>query len=248
MDKIRLAKRVAEVAVQIEPLKKETRNNDAGFNFVSIDDYYSKVANFVMAEGLYWKLTEAHCQALNTGDILTTYKASVFDFVNFLADEDYCNITILHPAQGAQTAGSSQSYAEKIFMRQAFKIVTGEPDADYFARKKGPVQAVADKAAQKATAQRAEAKPRDPEPKQEPAKTEETVAEKSYIPASKMDDAALEALGYDIMDEFSAAGKAEDLKIIMMRRAEDLAVLKERMPNINSQVVDAYKTAQEKFK
>ena len=45
-------------------------------------------------------------------------------------------MSILHPLQGAQTTGSAASYAEKIFLRTLFKIVTGEPDADYFARPK----------------------------------------------------------------------------------------------------------------
>ena len=36
----------------------------------------------------------------------------------------------MHPIQGAQTAGSALSYADKLFMRSAFKVVTGESDAD----------------------------------------------------------------------------------------------------------------------
>jgi len=49
--------------------------------------------------------------------------------------KEYDRITIYHPAQGPQTAGSARSYADKLFMRTAFKIATGEveyrePDAD----------------------------------------------------------------------------------------------------------------------
>jgi hypothetical protein len=42
----------------------------------------------------------------------------------------YDRISIFHPLQGAQTSGSAASYAEKLFMRKAFKVVTGEKDAD----------------------------------------------------------------------------------------------------------------------
>jgi hypothetical protein len=43
---------------------------------------------------------------------------------------NFFSCTIYHPFTGAQTSGSSMSYAEKLFMRSVFKIQTGEGDAD----------------------------------------------------------------------------------------------------------------------
>jgi hypothetical protein len=44
--------------------------------------------------------------------------------------EAFSVISILHPIQGAQTIGSAMSYVDKVFMRQAFAVATGEKDID----------------------------------------------------------------------------------------------------------------------
>lgn len=264
-DKTKLAKSIVALALEIEPLKKESRNGDAGFNFVSIDEYYAKVARLAMQRGIYWTLSELHSEP--HGEYVNTlYNIELYDVEHNLADESFCTLSVQHPFQGAQTSGSSLSYAEKAFMRTAFKIVTGEPDGDHFAKPKGanpgplgkaaaPIKKLDDKQSFPAAKEAAK--------KLEPANDNETVApsvtretppwedepqaakepakEAPRLPASKMDPDSLVNLCADLQDRIEAADSEIALKAISMKWADDLAYIKQAMPNENSILMDAYK-------
>lgn len=148
-----IAKKIAAIAGSIPPLKKETNNRDAGFNFVSIDDYYAHVAGKVREGGLIWTIDEDGIELITDGvDEPLVQFGYVFTIYDVDADLDIDGVlpsaklhqSIIHPLQGAQTTGSAASYAEKIFLRTLLKIVTGEPDADFFAKKKKARAAAAD--------------------------------------------------------------------------------------------------------
>lgn len=260
-DKTKLAKSIVALALEIEPLKKESRNDDAKFNFVSIDEYYAKVARLAMQRGIYWTLSELHSEP-HGEYVHTLYNIELYDVEHNLADESFCTLSVQHPFQGAQTSGSSLSYAEKAFMRTAFKIVTGEPDGDHFAKAKGANPGPSGRAAAPIKTGTAEAA-KQPAKTLTPANDNETVApsatkeippwedqpeaakepakELPRLPASKMDPDSLVNLCADLQDRIEAADSEIALKAISMKWADDLAYIKQAMPNENSILMDAYK-------
>lgn len=264
-DKVKLAKSMLALAQLIEPLKKESRNDDAKFNFVSIDEYYAKVAHFAMSKGIYWTLSELHSEPQGEY-VYTTYNIELYDTEHNLSDENFCVLSVAHPFQGAQTSGSSLSYAEKAFMRTAFKIVTGEPDGDHFAKPKSanpgtagraapPVKAAEEKQNFPAAKQpaknlqpandneaKSEATKRETPPwEDEPKAAKEPAKDAPRLPASKMDPDSLMNLCADLQDRIEAADSEIALKAISMKWADDLAYIKQAMPNENSILMDVYK-------
>jgi len=91
------------------------------------------VGKVAAKHGLTWVLKVVNFEHLpnlgKSGAINFTYNVDIF---HSSGDEklNFTSLNILHPIQGAQSAGSAMSYADKIFMRQLFKVETGEQDAD----------------------------------------------------------------------------------------------------------------------
>lgn len=117
-------------------LRKGDQNQHGGYAYVSIDDYYEKAAKVVTDAGLTWKIRETNCETFETPGrngptmaVRTTYEIDLMHEAGELV-EGFFRATITHPLQGAQTAGSSMSYLDKLFLRTTFHIVTGEKDAD----------------------------------------------------------------------------------------------------------------------
>lgn len=127
---------VIKTGLDVPSLSKDETNKHGGFSYVGIDDFYEKVAKVALANGITWKAREIDVEVIEvmgskgpTNALMATYR---FDMMHLSGEMmlDYFGITIMHPLQGAQTAGSAMSYAEKQFMREVFKVVTGEADAD----------------------------------------------------------------------------------------------------------------------
>jgi hypothetical protein len=129
-----IATAVLTVQMKLGILGKEDKNEYQNYAFVSIDKYYETVARVATEHGLSWFCQETEpAKIVNFGE----GKAALlynYQFTMFFRDGEvvpvYDRISIFHPLQGAQTSGSAASYAEKLFMRKAFKVVTGEKDAD----------------------------------------------------------------------------------------------------------------------
>lgn len=117
-------------------LKKGDKNAHGGYAYVAIDDYYEIAAKVVVDSGLTWKIREVSCQIVEvqgnrglTSAVITSYAVDLLHESGEMM-MGFFNATITHPLQGAQTAGSSMSYLDKLFLRTTFHIVTGEKDAD----------------------------------------------------------------------------------------------------------------------
>lgn len=116
-------------------LAKTDENKYAKYNYVSIDDYYDKVARTALDHGLSWIISEEKIDA-REGYVIFTYTFDIYHRAQVADDGadshvlDAVTFSVVHPIQGPQTAGSAASYAEKLFMRTVFKVRTGEPDAD----------------------------------------------------------------------------------------------------------------------
>ena len=119
-------------AVAANPLVKDMQNEFAKFKYVPIDSYYAAIPPLALKHGLFWRCRETEVNAEGK-----TFKFCYsFDLIHESGAtvEGYDVVTIFHPAQGAQSSGSARSYADKLFMRTAFKCVTGEKDSEFFNR------------------------------------------------------------------------------------------------------------------
>jgi len=119
-------------AVAANPLLKDMQNEFAKFKYVPIDSYYAVIPPLALKNGLFWR-----CRETEVGGAGKTFKFQyAFDLIHEggATVEGYDIVTIYHPAQGAQSSGSARSYADKLFMRTAFKCVTGEKDSEFFNR------------------------------------------------------------------------------------------------------------------
>ena len=115
---------IINASSKMPTLGKHERNAYGKYDFVSIDQYYEKIPAIVAEAGLFWRVREEAFQI--AGDkIIYTFAFDLFHKDGTILPS-YGRITVIHPIQGAQTAGSALSYAEKIFMRTTFKIVTGK--------------------------------------------------------------------------------------------------------------------------
>lgn len=132
----KMIQKILATREEVGSLKKNDRNGDiGGFAFVSIDDYYDKVATAAHANGLYWTISQEELDVSESGAMFLRYVVDLYDYEEETVFERGWTATIPHPNQGAQTAGAAQSYADKGYMRALFKLVTGEPDSDKLAKK-----------------------------------------------------------------------------------------------------------------
>ena len=117
-------------AVSDNPLVKDMQNEFAKFKYVPIDSYYAAIPPLALKHGLFWRCHETEV----SGEGKAFKFCYSFDLIHEggATVEGYDTVTIYHPAQGAQSSGSARSYADKLFMRTAFKCVTGEKDSEYF--------------------------------------------------------------------------------------------------------------------
>lgn len=135
MVKPEIIKAIVDTRAGIGRLGKSAMNPHGRYKYVSIDAYYEKVALIAAENGLSWVISEVDFKALpdfgvtKGGIIQATYSVTLMH-VSGATLPGFSRITIIHPIQGAQTVGSAMSYMDKVFMRQAFAVATGEAGAD----------------------------------------------------------------------------------------------------------------------
>lgn len=128
-----IVKAILSTAKAVGTLGKAAVNPHGGYNYVSIDKFYESVARIANDNGLNWVLRETQFEVLSsigkTGAIRVNYAVDLMHEAGEM-QRDFSQVSIIHPIQGAQTVGSSMSYADKVVMRQLFKVPTGEKDID----------------------------------------------------------------------------------------------------------------------
>lgn len=117
-------------------LIKSEHNRHGGYDFVGIDAFYEKVASKAADNGLSWVARETDFAVIEVAGkngasnlVRATYEFDVFH-EGGESVSPFSRITLIHPLQGAQTVGSIVSYCDKVFMRQTFKLATGEKGSD----------------------------------------------------------------------------------------------------------------------
>lgn len=130
----RLTVKIMAITKEIQKLNKGDEST-AGYAFVSIDDYYEQVALKIARDhGLGWQLSEEFDKEQRFQDVSSdlhirkVFKISVFDDAGDSFNPGFISVTL--PYEDATTTGKALSYADKAFMRQLFKIPTGEKEAE----------------------------------------------------------------------------------------------------------------------
>lgn len=130
---VEVAKAIIATTRKVGTLGKAAVNPHGGYNYVSIDKFYETVARAANENGLNWTLREVQFEVMpgigKTGAVRISYEVDLLHESGWKIPA-FSQVSVIHPIQGAQTVGSAMSYADKIFMRQTFKVATGEKDID----------------------------------------------------------------------------------------------------------------------
>lgn len=141
---------IMAVTDKVESLAKANKNDFGRYQYVNIDQFYSATKKVSVKAGLHWHLQERGVEFNDKPNergkvvVYTTWKFAVHLFATDADGTaswmDYDTVTVDLPHSGPQTTGIARSYAEKVMMRSTFKMVTGEPDADYMAPAQVPAE------------------------------------------------------------------------------------------------------------
>lgn len=128
-----IATAIIAVKKQVKQLGADSRNEHGKYNFVSVDKFYERIGSLMAAAGLAVLINEAHSEVREgkSGNpwLFCRYEITLMHESGALSGLPLSRSLAL-PINGPQTYGAAQSYVEKQFLRQLFKIPTGERDAD----------------------------------------------------------------------------------------------------------------------
>jgi hypothetical protein len=131
----KLAAALVKVSSEVKQLGKSEKNAFAKYDFVSVDKFYAVVGNLMAANGVHCipDCVESRVvENMKTGKPLLRerWAFTLIHETGEMAGPFHRTVTV--PAEGAQAHGSSESYAQKQFLRGVFRVPTGEKDdADY---------------------------------------------------------------------------------------------------------------------
>ena len=133
-----IAKAVIAVMASVKKLGKEGNNTFQRYKFTSVDQFYEALGPLMASHGLMDIALErsVSVEVREVADDRGTIKKSawlmaVFDFWLFHESGAFygpINRTQQVQATGAQSYAAAQSFAEKYFLRNLFKIPTGDVD------------------------------------------------------------------------------------------------------------------------
>ncbi len=130
-----MAKAIINVIATLGTLSRDQTNKFDRYEYASIDDFITFVRKDASASGLFFipqEAREPEFKQLQTkkGDPLMMWHARFAFTICHESGETYGPVykTVMVQANGAQAAGSAQSYALKQLMRALFLIPTGDAD------------------------------------------------------------------------------------------------------------------------
>lgn len=257
-----IQRKMVAAALAAPSLKKEERNNEAKFNFVGIDRFYSDVAKVLHDMGIGWKTVEVGIDLIPHAYqqemiVLQKFRFDVWDSESGEYQEGYSFLTIPAPFSDAQTAGISLSYADKAFLRTSLKIVTGEKDADHFAKAKGKpnkaevAQANTDDPLPELDESSKDAKQAEPETKKKPTtrKTDKPAAEAAGEAASDQFAVIADRL-LDLISGLESASECEQFRVDQQGDINVLKTAAKTNPEAEKQknrVQEAYSAKYDEF-
>lgn len=133
-----IAAAIIAVKKQIKALGSDERNEHGRYGYVSVDKFYERIGKLMAEAGLALLIDETSTD-VRVGEQRDPGKApSPWLFaqytLSFMHESGAMSAglrrSIALPISGPQAFGAAQSYIEKQFLRQVFKVPTGEKDAD----------------------------------------------------------------------------------------------------------------------
>lgn len=142
-----IAGAVNDVCAKVKMAVKEHVNKHGGYKYVSVDKFYEDMGPLMAEAGLFLVMNEAAAESDGKWLTLTfhiyLYHKSGAAFGPVVRSQGVL-------ANGPQAYAAAQSFAEKYFIRQLFKVPTGEDDTDADSHGKAPIPVTAPKRAPKA--------------------------------------------------------------------------------------------------
>ena len=128
-----IAAAIVAVKKQVKQLGGDERNEHAKYNYVSVDKFYERIGKMMAEAGLAVLMDEVSSEVRasdKTGNpwLFVQYDLRFMHESGAVAAPLHRSLAL--PINGPQTYGAAQSYIEKQFLRQVFKVPTGEKDAD----------------------------------------------------------------------------------------------------------------------
>jgi hypothetical protein len=131
---------IVAVKKQIRQIGVDEKNPHGGYAYVSVDRMYQVIGPMMAEAGLALLIDEAEADiresAKGTPWLFTRYA------LRFMHESGVVSQPLMRscalPISGPQAFGAAQSYIEKQFLRQIFKVPTGEKDADQTAQNEVP--------------------------------------------------------------------------------------------------------------
>lgn len=127
-----IAKAIISVKKQVRQIGVNERNEHGKYGYVSVDRFYERIGPMMAEAGLALLIDETE------SEVKEGKSGSPWLFVQytlaFMHESGVVSApmrrSLAMPINGPQTYGAAQSYIEKQFLRQVFKIPTGDKDAD----------------------------------------------------------------------------------------------------------------------
>lgn len=131
-----LAAAIIAVKKQVKQLGTDERNTQGGYNALSVDKMYAIVGQLMADAGIGILIDETASDikaSEKTGNpwLFTSYVCRIIHESGAMSPPMRRSLAM--PISGPQAFGAAQSYIEKQFMRQVFKVPIGERDADAIA-------------------------------------------------------------------------------------------------------------------
>ena len=128
-----IAAAIIAVMKQVKQLGHDERNQQGGYNSVSVDKMYATLGPIMADAGLALLIDESETNVRANEKTGNPWLFASYD-CRFLhesgAISPVMRRSIAMPISGPQAFGAAQSYVEKQLLRQVFKVPTGERDAD----------------------------------------------------------------------------------------------------------------------
>lgn len=125
-----IVKAIVAIKAKIQKLEHDAENKHGGYRYTSGDAMYEALRKLMADVGLVIVAMETECD--KAGDGKTIRATFQFILATEKATWTHTNLkrTQYQPWMGAQTFQAAQSYAEKAFLKNLFKLSTGEPDTE----------------------------------------------------------------------------------------------------------------------
>ena len=138
-----IAAAIIAVKAKVRQLGADERNQHGGYNYVSVDKMYATIGKLMAEAGLALLIDETVAEvrtserARDDGKAPAPWLFVQYDLA-FMHESGAVSAPLRRscalPISGPQAYGAAQSYIEKQFLRQVFKVPTGEKDADDIAQ------------------------------------------------------------------------------------------------------------------